>query len=194
MPSSVVIAHNGLHALADAYHKGNQQTRDGGEDADGSHSCIATVIKYLVIDDGIDHTTGRVHNAGCSANGKDGIEHLALQAISAWREVDEALLVEEVRHDKHHRGAHGNVGGDSGTLYAPAEPEDEDGRQYHIETGTNEHGDHGLGGIARGTHHIIIRIGEVVEHEARQYPHHEVTRIGQRDIARPEQAQDGIHE
>ena len=178
-----VVAHNGLHTHAHAYHKGDDKLCDGGEDAYRRHARIAAIAVDGVVDDGVDDTPCRVDDARCGADGQDGFQDAPLRAVGARGEANLVALVKEVLDDEQGAHAHRQVGGDGGALDAPAQHEDEDGGQNHVEPGAYEHGPHGLGGIARGAHHVVVGIGDVVDDQARQDEHHEVVGIGQRGVA-----------
>ena len=97
-------------------------------------------------------------------------------------------------HDEHRAYPHRDVGGDGGSLDAPVQHKDGNGRQDDVQTRTDKHGVHRLVGVSRRAHHIVVRISDVENEQSRQHIYHEVVGIGQRLVASSEQPQNRVEE
>lgn len=190
---TIVVAHNRLHTHTHAHHKGNQQSGDGGEDADRRHRSVATVFIHGVVDYGIDDAARRIHDTWCGTDGEDRHQNVFAELVDATFEVNFGVFVEKVSKHKKHRHTHRNIGGDSRTLDAQFQHKDEDRRKNHVEPSTYKHGEHRLSGVARCTHHIVERESDVVENQARQNEKHKIMCVWQRSVARAKQTEHRVH-
>ena len=188
-----VVAHYGLHSLAYAYHYHHQQLREGGENAHGCHCRVAAIAVERIIDYGIYHTACHIHEERSCANRHDCHENVRIEAVDAALEVQLTLGGIEVRHHENHRYCHGNIGGYGSALYAPAEHEDEYRGKNHIHSGSDKHGHHRLGGVARGSHYVVEGVAQIGGKQSGHYVEHKVAGIGQRAFTRAECQQNRVH-
>ena len=82
-PGAVVVADDGLHALADAYHYHDEQGGVGGEYSGGSHGVVAAVEIERFVDDDIDSASGKVDKRGGGSDAYDADDDAAAECEDA---------------------------------------------------------------------------------------------------------------
>ena len=125
----------------------------------------------LVVGD-LDDAHDEGMDAGGEADGEDGADQGGIDADAGEAELDDAAVAAEMPEGVGGGAGHGGVGGPGGTLEAhggEAKPAvDEDGVEDDVGAGADEHGRHGVAGVALGAHEAAHAEGEVGEDVANE--------------------------
>ena len=193
-PRAEVIARDGLHAHRQAHHHHDVEHQQAVDDAIGTDGHVAPVALQAVVDDDDDGTGRDVHQERRHADGEDAAHDAALQAVEAAAQADGVGPLEEVVEHPQRPDELRDDRGQRCAPYAPAELEDEQGRQDDVAHHGGERRQHGLLRMARGAHHVVQPDHGEGDGRAQQDDLHEVACIGQRLAAGAEEAQDVVEE
>ena len=194
MSRTVVVAGDGLHALAHAKDEHDAKASKRVDDAIGTHSEVATIADELAVEQG-HHTRGRhIHQEGTHADEQDVAEDIQLGLPGMAAETDEGAPLQEMPDGDDSRAAHGDGGGPGRTGNTPIQGIDKQGVESDVEYGTAHHDPHRLLGITRGTYQTRQVEGDGGHEHTGQHDVHILAGIGDGIGRGAEHGQDFIHE
>ena len=194
MLSTIVIAHDGLHALVHTHdeHKQHHHHRVGY--GIGSYRHIATIAHELVVHEDDNHTGRDIHQERGNAYGNDVAHQHALQLIDSTFQVQQLLLVREEPHLPAQGQRLTGYRSQGGTTDSPAEPPYEEHDEHDVACHSKQGGVHRMARLPCCSQHGIHAKVHVRHHVAQQNDHHESTGIGKRNIRSTEETQNGVKE
>ena len=152
---TVVIAHNGLHSLADADNGHADQGCESCVYPGSGHGIVATESQQAVVDNGIDEAAGQIDHGRGGADAYDGEYDFCFQPETTAGEMQGAFLVNEVGEYVDCEDRHGDHGSQCRTFYAKIENKYEKRIKNEVASGSYEHRCHGFDRIAGCSHHVI---------------------------------------
>ena len=191
---AVVVAGDGLHALAEAEDEHDEEGAVGVDDAVGAHGEVAAVADELPVEEGDDERGGKVHQEGAEADEEYVAENVELRGPGVAVEADEGGGADEVEDGHDGGGEHREGGSPGGTADAPAEDHDEEGVEEDVEHGAAGHDPHALGRVAAGADEAREVEGEGGEEHAGKDDLHVLAGIGDGVRRGAEKLQYAVHE
>ena len=114
-PRAIVVAGDGLHALADTEDEHHHEAAEGVHNAVSSYSQIAAVAQQLAIQHGYDKRSTHIHQEGTHANERDIFENITSGFPTVGFETDEGSGLYEMKNGHKSGNRHGDGGSPSGS-------------------------------------------------------------------------------
>ena len=164
------------------------------DDAISPHSQVAAVTQQLHVGEHHHEAQRQVHAEGREAEAEDGLHDAGLQAEASPAEAHVAPPPQEVpQHPGRPHGV-GHVRGPGRPRDAPAEAEDEQRVEHHVDQRADNHGPHGLARVARGPHDAVEAVAQRREAGKGDDDAHVFLGIADGAFRAAEEGEDVVHE
>lgn len=137
-----IIAHDGLHGVAQAEREHDEQDGVAVDDAVGAYREVAAVGIEAVVEDDVDDAGGRVHQKGRQAYRNDILHDMPLDADIPPMQPDIRLGAQEIAHREIRAHEHGDNRGPGRAADAHAEAENEQRVEHEVAAHAYEHDAH----------------------------------------------------
>ena len=108
---AVIVAGDGLHALADADDEHDHKAAEGVHNAVSPNRQIAAVAQQLAIQHGYDKRSAHIHQEGTHANERDVFENITSGFPTVGFETDKGSGLYEMKNGHKSGNRHGDGGG-----------------------------------------------------------------------------------
>ena len=194
MSRTIIIACDGLHALAHAKDQHHAEAAESVHDTVCTHSKVATIPYQLPIEQS-HHARGRhIHQKRTHADKQNVTEYVKLRLPGMTTEADKRAPLQEMPNGHNTRASHRDCGSPSRTSDAPIQHENEQGIKNDIEYGSSCQNPHGFDWITRSTNQTRQIESHSGHEHTRQHNVHILTGIGNSIIGSAKQSQNTVHE
>ena len=193
-PRPVVVADEGLDALVQPDDNHDDERRDAVDDAVSPDGQVAAVAQQLHVDEHHHEAQRQMHTEGREAEAEDGLHDAGLQAEASPAEAHVALPPQEVPHHPGRPHGVGHVRSPGRPRDAPAEAENEQRVEHHIDQRADNHRPHGLARVARGAHDAVEAVAQRREAGEGDDDAHVFLGVADGAFRAAEEGEDVVHE
>lgn len=152
---TIVVSHNGLHALIDTLRHHDEDEDNAIADAIGRHVVVATVFFESVVDEQYHQTGAKVDEEWRTTDAENRFDNLATEVEYASAETQICVLAEEVAQDDAESHGLRTESSDGSTSNAQTHHEDEEIVEDSIDGHRCECCSHSFLRVARRTNNIV---------------------------------------